>query len=147
MEVTLFATDVKKISDNAAFSIQSADESANTASAKMIGVNQSFNPINQSSTLVLQIENNSTFLPGQAVHIHMMKKSSTPVMVIPGSAISYVNGKSAVFVHHQPEEFKIIYVETGNENMNGTEILKGLKEDDRVVVTGTYEVKSIFQNQ
>lgn len=147
VEATLFASDVKKISGNAVFSVMSSDENANTASAKMIAVNQSFNPINQSSTLVLKIENNTTFLPGQAVHIHMMKKSPAPVMVIPGSAISYVNGKPAVFVHHQPEEFKIIYVETGNQNISGTEILKGLTEDDRVIVNGTYEVKSIFQNQ
>ena len=147
VEVTLFASDVTKISKNAVFNIQSANENANTAAAKMIAINQSFNPINQSSTLVLQIENNSDFLPGQAVHIHMLKKSSTPVMVIPGSAISYVNGKSAVFVHHDPEVFKIVYVETGNQNINGTEILKGLIEDDRVIVNGTYEVKSIYQNQ
>ena len=31
--------------------------------------------------------------------------------------------------------------------MNGTEILKGLTENERVIVNGTYEVKSIYQNQ
>lgn len=147
VEVTLFASDVAKISDNAIFSIMSSDDADVTVPAKLISVNKSFNPINQSSTLVLKIETNSTFLPGQAVHVHMLKKSLAPVMVIPGSAISVVNGKTAVFVHHQPEEFKIIYVEAGNENMNGTEILKGLTENERVIVNGTYEVKSIYQNQ
>lgn len=147
VEVTLFASDVKRISDNAVFSIMSSDEGAISVPAKMIAFNQSFNPINQSSTLVLKIENNSTFLPGQAVHVHMIKKSLAPVMIIPGAAISYVNGKPAVFVHHEPEVFKIMYVGTGSENANGTEILRGLTEDDRVVVNGTYEVKSIYQNQ
>ncbi len=147
VEVTLFASDVAKISDNAIFSIMSSDDADVTVPAKLISVNKSFNPINQSSTLVLKIETNSTFLPGQAVYVHMLKKSLAPVMVIPGSAISVVNGKTAVFVHHQPEEFKIIYVEAGNENMNGTEILKGLTENERVIVNGTYEVKSIYQNQ
>ena len=147
VEVTLFASDVAKISDNAIFSIMSSDDAGVTVPAKLISVNKSFNPINQSSTLVLKIESNSAFLPGQAVHVHMLKKSLAPVMVIPGSAISFVNGKTAVFVHHQPEEFKIIYVEAGKENMNGTEILKGLTENERVIVNGTYEVKSIYQNQ
>ena len=43
VEVTLFASDVKRISDNAVFSIMSSDEGAISVPAKMIAFNQSFN--------------------------------------------------------------------------------------------------------
>lgn len=147
IEASVFSSDLSKITDDAVFSIQSSDEKSPSVQAKMISINQSYNMINQASTLILQIDNNTQFLPGQAVHIHMMKKSDRQVMTVAGSAISTVNGKPAVFIHQQPETFKIVYVETGEENMNGIEILKGLNAEDRVIMNGTYEVKSIFQSQ
>ncbi len=147
VEATVFADDVSKIAGDQLFSVFLNDQSPSIP-AKMISLNNSFNPINQSATLVLQVNNSENILlPGQAVHILVLKKASKPQMVVSGSAIAYMNGKPAVFVHHVPEEFKIIYVQIGAANASGTEIMSGLTDDDRVVVSGTYEVKSIFQNQ
>lgn len=73
--------------------------------------------------------------------------SAKPQMVVSGSANAYMNVKPAVFIHHETEEFKIIYVQTGAANASDTEIMSGLTANDRLVVNGTYEMKSIFQNQ
>lgn len=147
IETTVFAEDVPKIGGDELFSVHLNDQSASIP-AKMISLNNSFNPVNQSATLVLQVNNSENILlPGQAVHILLLKKAANPQMVVPGSAIAYINGKPAVFIHHAPEEFKIIYIQMGAANTSGTEIRSGLTDEDLLVVNGTYEVKSIFQNQ
>lgn len=147
VEVTVYSSDISKISNAAIFSIHNIDGNRSNVIAKMISLNKSFNPTNQSSTLILQIEKNIDFLPGQAVNINMMTKAKSAKMIVPNSAISIINGKSAVFVHHEPEVFKIIYLELGLQNSEGTEIKSGLNGDERLVVGGTYTVKSIYQNQ
>lgn len=147
VEVTVYSSDISKISNAAIFSIHTIEGNRQNVIAKMVSLNKSINPTNQSSTLILQIEKNIDFLPGQAVSINMMTKAKSAVMIVPNSAITIINGKSAVFSHHDPEIFKLIYLKLGQQNSDGTEIKNGLNGDERLVVSGTYSVKSIYQNQ
>ena len=57
-------------------------------------------------------------------------------------------GKPVIFVHTEPETFKIRYVQPGAANGEQTVVLGGeVNENDRVVTVGTYQLKSIYLNQ
>ena len=88
VEATVYATDISKISNDALFSIQTIDGNRSNVIAKMISLNKSINQTNQSSTLILQIEKNTDFLPGQAVKINMMIKSNSAKIIVPN-----INGR------------------------------------------------------
>jgi cobalt-zinc-cadmium efflux system membrane fusion protein len=79
--------------------------------------------------------------------VNVSAKSENKQLVVPTSAISDINGKPVVFIHEQPELFTVRYVEPGLGNNETTIILKGLKENERVVMNGAYQVKSIYLNQ
>ena len=58
-----------------------------------------------------------------------------------------INGKTAVFLKHAPEEFELAYVQTGEDDGNRTLILKGFEAGEKVVINGVYEVKMMYLNQ
>jgi multidrug efflux pump subunit AcrA (membrane-fusion protein) len=85
----------------------------------------------------------------QAVNVQVLGRSGgKKQLVIPTSALTDLNGKPVVFVHTDPETFKIHYVQPGSANGEQTVLLGGdVNENDRVVSVGTYQLKSIYLNQ
>jgi len=117
-------------------------------SARLVAFGNVVNPVNQSSQVILEIDNSQgLFKPGQFANVYVMAKSDENHIVVPTSAISDINGKPVVFIHTSPEMFKVKLVQLGESSTNQTIILKGLKEKERVVTNGTYQVKSIYLNQ
>ncbi|MBL4655519.1 MAG: efflux RND transporter periplasmic adaptor subunit, partial [Bacteroidia bacterium] len=117
-------------------------------SARLVAYGSAVNPVNQSSQIILEIDNSEgLFKPGQFVNVDVMIKVDSKQLVVPTAAISDINGKPVVFVHTSPEIFKVKFVQIGASNKNQTIILKELEEKERVVVNGTYQVKSIYLNQ
>ncbi|MFC7671042.1 hypothetical protein ACFQT0_29345 [Hymenobacter humi] len=110
------------------------------------------NPVNQARQLILELDATagSAYRAGQAVNVQVLGQSESgkPRLVVPTSAVTDLNGKPVVFVHTQPEQFKIRYVQPGAKNGQQTVLLQGqVNENDRVVTAGTYQLKSIYLNQ
>lgn len=148
IEAQIFNRDMDKVKGEVEFFMEDVKESNKTEKAKLISINKAVNPVNQSSLLILEVENpDGDFRPGQFVNVNVMAKSEKKQLVVPSSAVSDINGKPVVFVHTTPEIFKVKYIQPGESNSETTIVLKGLDENERVVRNGTYQVKSIFLNQ
>lgn len=64
------------------------------------------------------------------------------VLVVPRDAIQTVEGKDVVFVEDTAGRFRPLAVSLGVDGEEGVEILNGLSEGDRVVVAGSFVLKS-----
>jgi membrane fusion protein, heavy metal efflux system len=148
LEAQVFDKDLHKINKEVNFIVECVSENHKTKSAKLTAFSNVVNPVNQSSQIILEIENeDGDFKPGQFVNVDVLAKTEQKKLVVPTSAISEINGKPVVFVHNEPEIFKVVFVQLGESNIENTIILKGLDENERVVTNGTYQVKSIYLNQ
>lgn len=149
VEALVYGKHHHSISNENAFMIEAESGNHQTAWAKLITVSNVINPVNQSTQIIFEVDNGeeSDFKPGQFVDVNVLAKTEQKKLVVPTSAISEINGKPVVFVHHQPETFKVVFVQLGESNIENTIILKGLDENERVVTGGTYQVKSIYLNQ
>ncbi|HIA12503.1 MAG TPA: efflux RND transporter periplasmic adaptor subunit [Flavobacteriales bacterium] len=124
------------------------EEKHYSESAKLIAFGSVVNPVNQSSEVILELDNSQgLFKPGQFANVYVTAKSEKNEIVVPASAIIDINGKPVVFVHTSPEIFKLKFVQLGESSNTQTIVIKGLEEKERVVVNGTYQVKSIYLNQ
>jgi cobalt-zinc-cadmium efflux system membrane fusion protein len=82
------------------------------------------------------------------VNVQVLGRSGKKELVVPTSAVTDLNGKPVVFVHTEPEIFKIRYVKPGSATGQQTVLLEGeVNENDRVVTVSTYQLKSIYLNQ
>ena len=141
--------DTATIRSQYAFSVECIQEKEHFSEyAQLLSFGKSVNPVNQSSQVILELDNkHELFKPGQFANVEVQAKGKLRQIVVPTSAVSYINGKPVVFVHTAPELFKVKYVHTGQSNSSRTVIIKGLEENERVVSQGAYQVKSIYLNQ
>ncbi|GAB2452843.1 hypothetical protein GCM10011375_39930 [Hymenobacter qilianensis] len=151
VEAQVFAQDMAKVSPGAKFRVEGLQGQAGVA-ARLVVFSNVVNPVNQARQLVLELDGaaGSAYRAGQAVNVQVVGQSggSEPQLVVPTSAVTDLNGKPVVFVHTAPERFKIQYVQPGAVNGEQTVLTQGeVNENDRVVTTGTYQLKSIYLNQ
>jgi cobalt-zinc-cadmium efflux system membrane fusion protein len=67
---------------------------------------------------------------------------SGTAIFIPEAAVQQVNGQSTVFVQSAPDRFEARLVETGSTLDSQVRVLEGLRAGERVVVEGSYVLKS-----
>ncbi|MBF9238658.1 efflux RND transporter periplasmic adaptor subunit [Hymenobacter sp. BT683] len=151
VEAQVFAQDLAKITPGAQFRVEGLQGQA-SAPARLVVFSNVVNPVNQARQLILELDGaaGSPYRPGQAVNVQVLGQSDSgqKQLVVPTSAVTDLNGKPVVFVHTEPERFKIRYVQPGAFNGQQTVLRQGeVKENDRVVSTGTYQLKSIYLNQ
>lgn len=152
VEAQVFAQDLPAISPNATFRIEGLQGQAGSAAARLVVFSNVVNPVNQARQLVLELDAaaNPLFRPGQAVNVQVGSAAAgnKKQLVVPTSALTDLSGKPVVFIHREPEEFLIRYVQPGPANGDQTVLLAGnVNENDRVVTVGTYQLKSIYLNQ
>ncbi|UOQ68645.1 efflux RND transporter periplasmic adaptor subunit [Hymenobacter volaticus] len=152
VEAQVFAQDLEKLPANAQFMVEGLQGQQGSAPARLVVFSNAVNPVNQARQLILELDNagSNLFRSGQAVNVQVIGAgtSNKKELVVPTSALTDLNGKPVVFVHTEPETFKIRYVQPGSANGQQTVLLAGeVNENDRVVSVGTYQLKSIYLNQ
>ncbi len=70
-------------------------------------------------------------------------KANTPVLVVPRSALTQINGKQVVFVRTSPETFDVHEVVLGESAVGKVHVVAGLQEGEAVVTHGTFTLKSL----
>jgi membrane fusion protein, heavy metal efflux system len=147
IDAQVFGEDIKKITNDMRFTLDPMNGNS-SMEAKLIAFGKIVDPVTQSTQLVLETDNpDAALMPGQYVTVNVVAKSAQQHLVIPSSALSEINGKHVVYIHTSPEIFTVRFVQAGESSNESTVILKGLKEGERVVVNGAYQVKSIYLNQ
>lgn len=148
VETQVFEPNIERISAAVTFTVQSNQGSVRSDKVTLVSVGQTVDPVNQSFNVILKIDNaDAQFRPGQFVTVLAGLQSESKEITVPSSAVTEVGGKPVVFTQIGPELFHANYVMLGSNNDRQTVIKKGLDEKQKVVVSGTYQVKSIFLNQ
>ena len=148
IEAQIYSKDVGFLKNALEFlAISDADPSVR-ARVKLISAAQAVNGANQSERYIFEMTGNEAdFKIGQNLTVRVISGQSAPQLTVPNSAITEINGKPAVFVKNGPESYTISYIQIGTDNGTQTSILKGARDGDRIVHTGTYQMKSMFLNQ
>lgn len=147
IEAQVFDKDVNAVKNGKEFTAECTDNHR-TLKVKLLTLAQSINTTNQSQKVLFEIDNvNEDFKIGEFVNVRVFSQAKAASIAIPNSAITEVNGKSAVFIKDTAEKYSMVYVSLGENNGQSTKILKGIEEGEKVVINGTYQLKMMFLNQ
>jgi RND family efflux transporter MFP subunit len=149
IEGQIFDRDLEQLSKNASFEAQCVNTDQHTSKVKLLALPQRINSDNQSQKVLFEMEANDDFKIGEFVNIRMFSpiQEQKNTLIVPNSAITEVNGKSVVFIKDSAEQYAISYVQTGDNNGKYTSIIKGIEENERIVIGATYQLKMIYLNQ
>jgi len=148
VEAQVYDRDVPVIRAGNKFLVTCSTDDHKSAEVRLISQAQTMNPGNQSQRVLFEMDNpKGEFKIGEFVTVKALDNSTLRQITVPNSAFTEINGKTAVFLKHAPEEFELAYVQTGEDDGTRTLILKGIEEGKKVVVNGTYEVKMMYLNQ
>ncbi|MFN0176129.1 MAG: efflux RND transporter periplasmic adaptor subunit [Saprospiraceae bacterium] len=148
VEAQVYDRDVAVIRSGNKFLVTCSTDDHKSAEVRLISQAQTMNIGNQSQRVLFEMDNpRSEFKIGEFVSVKALNNSTSRQISVPNSALTEINGKTAVFLKHAPEEYKLAYVQTGEDDGTRTLILKGFNEGEKVVVNGVYEVKMMYLNQ
>ncbi|HMA92478.1 MAG TPA: efflux RND transporter periplasmic adaptor subunit [Polyangiaceae bacterium] len=112
---------------------------------KVANVGQVLSSTTRSAPIRVEVDNRSRQLrPGQAVDA-VIRAGGAAVdegPVVPPDAVTFIDGKPTVFVLDAPNKVRVAPVELGASDGQDLHIKQGLKVGERVVTTGTFELKS-----
>ncbi len=110
-------------------------------SGKILSFGRSVSDENSLLPVVFQIVNKAGFISGSFVDVYIKTKSEKPVMTIPNTALTEDQGIFFVFVELAPELYEKREVKTGVTDGVCTEVLSGLKDNEKIVTKGAISVK------
>ena len=108
---------------------------------KVLSFGRNTNKDNYLIPISLQIDNKGTFVSGGFVELYLKTQSSAQALTIPNAALLEEQGIFYVFVQVHPELFEKREVKVGVSDGLKTEIIKGIKPQERVITTGAILVK------
>lgn len=149
VEAQVFDKDSDKVNVGSNFVVEcSTSDVHKTAEVKLLAPAQTINPTNQTQRVIFEMKNpHGEFKIGEFVNVRVFASQATKEIALPNSAISEINGRPVVFIKDSAEQYSISYVSIGQNNGTQTVIIKGVDEDERVVVNATYQMKMIYLNQ
>ncbi|MBC7913607.1 MAG: efflux RND transporter periplasmic adaptor subunit [Pyrinomonadaceae bacterium] len=148
IEAQIYSKDVQVLKNAKEILAASSTDSSVKGKLKLISTAQSVNDANQTQKYIFELSDaEGDFKIGQNITVRVLSGQATSQLVVPNSAITEINGKPAVFVKDSPESYTVSYILKGTDNGTQTSILKGIKDGDRVVNMGTYQMKTMFLNQ
>lgn len=148
VEAQVYDRDVPVIQAGNKFLVTCSTDDHKSAEVRLISQAQTMNAGNQSQRVIFEMDNpQGEFKIGEFVTLKALNRETSRQISVPNSALTEINGKSAVFLKDGPELFSLRYVQTGEDDGTRTLILKGMEEGKKVVVSGAYEVKMMYLNQ
>lgn len=108
---------------------------------KIISVGQSLSSDNFAIPVIIQVQGNGQFIPGEFVQLYLKCGNSLESLTVPNSALLEEQGLFFVFVQISPELFEKREVRTGATDGVKTEITGGLVQSERIVTKGAMLVK------
>lgn len=131
---SVFSANIRTPYDNRLYSLEELN-------GKILSYGKAANPDNFMVPINLQIDNKGNFIPGSFVEIYLKTISNSEALTIPVSALIEEQGMYFAYVQITPELFEKREIKTGISDGFRTEILSGLKENERVVTKGAVQIK------
>jgi RND family efflux transporter MFP subunit len=91
--------------------------------------------------VTFEFDNIGDIIPGSFTEIYLMANPQKNVLTIPVSSLTEEQGLYFVYTQIEEEIFKKQEVSLGQNNGERVHIISGLKEGDKVVTNGVYQVK------
>lgn len=91
--------------------------------------------------LNFEIDNKGSIISGSAVEIYLKTKPIRDALVIPYSALLEEQGHYFVYVQTSGEGFQKRELKLGANDGSSIQVLSGIKENERVVTKGAYQIK------
>lgn len=108
---------------------------------KILSVGKSLGNDNFLIPVSLQIENRGTFLPGEFIELYLKTQSDKKSLTIPNGALLEEQGAFFAYVQITPELFEKREIKVGVTDGLSTEVISGLRMEERVVTKGAILVK------
>lgn len=142
VEARLAAEDAGRIARGATAHVAAAD--GVTVTGTVVQFHQALDPATRTLGVRIRVDNRARRLhPGQYVDVTLSTAPGRPVLAVPARAVVLMAGATVVFRARGralvPEP-----VETGVTRSGWTEIRRGLKEGDRVVITNPFPLKAML---
>ncbi|MBL4561378.1 MAG: efflux RND transporter periplasmic adaptor subunit [Labilibaculum sp.] len=131
---TINSASIRTLHNNQTYSLEQLN-------GKVISFGRTTNKDNYLIPISLQIDNKGTFVSGGFVELYLKTRSSSQALTIPNSALLEEQGVYFVFVQVHPELFEKREVKVGASDGLKTEIIKGIKAEERIVTMGAILVK------
>lgn len=148
IEAQIYDDNSAKIKSATKFVVLGNDEIQGNTEVKLISLPLEINATNQSQKILFELDNtNNQFKLGEFVTVRAFADNFTRTIAVPNNSIMELNGKPIIFIKDSAEKYSISYISAGVNNGEFTEIGKGLEEDERVVINGSYQMKMIYINQ
>ena len=91
--------------------------------------------------VIFEFDNVGDVIPGSYAEVYLLTLPKEQVITLPISALTEEQGLYYVYLQEEPEIYKKQEVIIGENNGERVEIMHGLKEGDKVVTKGAYQVK------
>ncbi len=149
VEAQVFDKDIENVKAGKEYLVECTDNDKHkTKKVRLVTMSPIINSSNQSQRVLFEMDNSEEdFKIGEFVNIRVFKEASIQNITVPNSAITEINGKSAVFIKDAAEQYSLVYVSTGDNNGQFTTILRGVEENEKIVINGTYQLKMMYLNQ
>ena len=109
---------------------------------------QRIDATNQSQKALFEVDNaEGIFRLGEFVSLQVMQEEGKSSLAIPNAALVELNGKPAVFTKSSAEQFMIRYLTIGEAGNASTVVLGGIESGEKIVTSGAYQLKMMYQNQ
>jgi len=142
--VNIFEKDLAQVSKNSAVKIQTESYPGEVFAGKVTHIGDVVDPQNRTVSLRVAVANpNRRLKPGMFAMAEVATSEvATEAIVIPSSAVQRTEGKPVVFVQLPDGSFTKRDLELGRQIGDRVEVKAGLKEGDRVAITGAFTLKS-----
>ena len=115
--------------------------STDNLKGKLISYGKSTNVNAYSIPVNIGILNNGEIIPGSFVEVFLKTNVIENALVIPYSALIEEQGNYFAYVQTSGEGFQKRELEVGSNDGTNVQVLAGIKEGERVVIKGGYQIK------
>jgi RND family efflux transporter MFP subunit len=109
---------------------------------RLLNIGDIIDSNNRTIPILFELKNpKRIFKIGQMLQVELYASEEKNALCVPKEAIYDDDSNKIIFIHKEGESFEKRTIETGNSFKGFVEVIKGLKEGERVVTRGGYQVK------
>lgn len=145
VELRVFERSVPRIREGDKVDLHPFSDPTATIDGRVAHVGAQIDPGTRTADVRVEVDNRARKLrAGEAVkaELHATGEAQGQVMLVPASAITYIDGKASVFVADGPLAVRRVAVELGDSDGQNQQLLAGVKTGEVVVTSGVFDLKS-----
>jgi cobalt-zinc-cadmium efflux system membrane fusion protein len=149
VEADLFEGDIARVEGAERAEIRTPSYPAETFTGTLYRFGSTVDPSARTIKALFLVDNRGERLKlNMSASVAVTVGNSGSVLAVPRDAVARRGGKSVVFIHTTPEHFQIRDVTLGAGAGEGyVEIAGGLNAGERVLVSGTYQIKQLTSSE